>query len=120
MKKFLVACGRGARVSWQFGVLPIQIVLAIFSAVALITAPWTLAGIDNYFWEVFLQALALCVLLITLLSIGLMPYFGQREITKDCERHSKMRQGWFNKCEREKEKLQQELAEYKRRFSELK
>lgn len=86
MQNFLTACRRGARMSWQFGILPLQIVLVIFSMVSLVTAPWTLAAIDNTFWKIFVQALAFCVLFTTLLSIGLMPYFGQREITKDYER----------------------------------
>lgn len=84
MKELWAACRRGTKVSWRFGILPIQIVLAIFSMVSLVTAPWTLT-IDSLFWKVFVQALASCILFITLLSVGLMPYFGQREITKDVE-----------------------------------
>ena len=47
MRSFLTACRRGAKVSWQSGILPLQIVLAIFSAVSLVTSPWTLSAIDN-------------------------------------------------------------------------
>lgn len=119
MKDFLLACRRGAKVSWRFGILPIQIVLIIFSAVSLITAPWTLPAIVNPFWKIFIQAFSFSILFITLLSIGLMPYFGQKEITQDEKRLSEMKQGWYDKCRKEKEELEQKLAKYKEKYGEL-
>ncbi|MFC1981491.1 hypothetical protein ACFLVN_04520 [Chloroflexota bacterium] len=115
MKEFLTACRRGAKVSWHFGILPLQIVLAIFSAVSLLTAPWTLTTIDNLFWKYFIQALAFCVLFVTLLSIGLMPYFGQKEVTKDCEQEKDRYEKWKWEARSERDNFEQEIAQLKQK-----
>jgi hypothetical protein len=119
MKEFLKSCRRGAKVSWHFGILPLQIVLAIFSAVSLITAPWTLPAIANPFWKIFIQALASSIIFITLLSIGLMPYFGQKEITEEEKHFTEIKQKWFDDCKKEKEQLEQKLNQYRKRFGDL-
>lgn len=98
-------------------IMPLQVVLAIFSLVSLIMSPWSFDVIYTQFWIVFIQLLTASILVIVLLSIGLMPYFGQLDITRE---HDLQNKSSYDSLERINNDHIQQINKLEKENAELK
>ncbi|MDD4877216.1 MAG: hypothetical protein PHQ86_08855 [Dehalococcoidales bacterium] len=75
--------------------------------------PQTLAIIGSLFWKIFIQFFSFIILFAALLSIGLMPYFGQKEITKEEENYATGQEKIINEWRNRANELEREITKLK-------
>jgi hypothetical protein len=121
MKELWVACRRGLSMGRQVWSKWLNLTLTLFTLAALLSSPWSVQQIDSLVWRILAWIFILLLVIGGALSIGLIPYWGQKEITKEHDQHNeaalansdKNLNDWrekANRLESENERLKQSLS----------
>lgn len=97
--------GLASRTWWKWAQIPVFLI----GLAALVMAPFGLERIANPLLKVGVWIFLLWVIVITAVCLGLMPYWGQREITRDCERTRDDFERWMWEARRERDHLRDEI-----------
>jgi len=113
MKDFFRACQRGTLMTRQTFLKWLQITLVLVGLTTIIGAPFGLALVENIVLKTVVWVFLLIVILIAAICVGLTPYWGQKEITKDVEQEKSQYEKWMWEARNEVERLKQEIAKLK-------
>jgi hypothetical protein len=118
-KNFWLVCHKGMptskRVFWKV----MQVLLSVAGIAALVSAPWSLSLIDNTYWRIVAWILVLILAIGLAICVGLLPYWGQKEMTRSVEEERKQ----MEECRWEEaakvDILEQKIAKYKQKFGDI-
>lgn len=113
MKEFWVSVKRGFMLANRLVLKGIQFLGIILLIASVLLAPFITDLIDNP-WQKWLAWFGfILLLLIFIVPLGLSPYFGMREMKRDCERERDRYKKWMWEARNEVENLKQEIAKHK-------